>query len=217
MSNARTAKEAIIEGLFEDADKLIDKIDRTDKSIKESTFALAKQIDQIKGAADAATQAAAAESISVLSEKVAAIADAIAKNSANAERLKAFRMAVAAAVAGVVVIGGGGFWAGMKYGAADYAFEVASLEAALAKKDLEVKKEKTDLAAAAGWIGSKEGKLARSFASANGVASMEKIIACSQPGWEIQKKNGQRWCYPFSEKPGVFSDSPGGAYGWRLP
>jgi len=35
-----------------------------------------------------------------------------------------------------------------------------------------------------------------------------QIVNCSDPGWKIEMRNGEKWCYPYAAKDGT--------YGWRL-
>lgn len=216
MSNARTAKEAIIEGLFEDADALIHKIEKADKTIQESTVALEKAIGQIKPAAEHATAKAAGAAIDALSGKVADTANAIARFSAQAERAKATTIAASICAVAALTIGAGAFYAGKIFGSASSAHELAAMKIAMEKQAQETAKQIEEVEKAAGWVATPAGKLAKQFADANG-SYFKKIARCEADGWQIIKQNGEPMCYPKFTKPGLLSNDEPTAYGWRMP
>lgn len=175
-------------------------------------------IDSLPGAADREMQRAGNAAVRSLSAEVGRIAQELAGNAAAIEKAKAVSLATKWVTAGViacsVVFFGLGF--GVRMLADEINLKAArdKVADAYARADAAQAKAEADIAAlrqSIGWLGSKEGQLAKSFfdSGAGAIAA-----TCNSPDWDVVEGADGRYCVPKRR------DLIGGdkeKHGWKIP
>ena len=131
-----------------------------------------------------------------------------AKEVANATAGKSMAQWTLSAVFGSAVVICGALWLGHNWGYDAGKAEAATAAAWMATAPGQAAyKAFRDDPEAAEWAGTRAARTAYRMHKSGSLAIVED---CSRPGWETEKKNGTKICYPYAIK-------NGNVYGWEIP
>lgn len=166
------------------------------KSIDSQIQALSQSVsglgDEISSRANREMEKAGDKAIAALSDKIAGIASRVAEDAAAAERHHAFAKAAFISVCSAIFLGVFFTTAGYKIGEYSAKKKIDEAESKATASEAKAKEEMENLRKSAGWLGTTEGKLAKSFSD---LGSINIVATCKHENLEIQTaKDKSKWC-----------------------